>query len=145
MIVQLDKALYGCMESSKLWYDHLRKTLESLGFAVNPHDICVFNKGEVKDGTQCTIALHVDDLMITCKNKAIIDMVVADIIGVYKDVAVRRGTVHPYLGMTFDFSKDGKVQVSMDGYVTDLLEHLEVRGKAKTQQRQTYSRQTKRR
>ena len=31
---------------------------------------------------QCTLALHVDDLVITCKNKAIIDMVVADIIGV---------------------------------------------------------------
>ena len=92
----------------------------------------MFNKGDVKDGTQCTIALHVDDLMITCKNKTIIDMVVADIIGVYKDVAVRRGTVHPYLGMTFDFAKEGKVQVSMDGYVTDLLEHFEVRGKAKT-------------
>ena len=43
MIVQLDKALYGCVESAKLWYDHLRKTLESLGFTVNPHDICVFN------------------------------------------------------------------------------------------------------
>ncbi len=84
MVVQLDKALYGCVESAKLWYDHLRKTLESLGFTVNPHDICVFNKGDVKDGTQCTIALHVNDLTITCKNKAIIDIVVADIIGVYK-------------------------------------------------------------
>ena len=36
MVVQLDKALYGCVESAKLWYEHLRKTLESLGFVVNP-------------------------------------------------------------------------------------------------------------
>jgi hypothetical protein len=65
MIVQLDKALYGCMESAKLWYDHLRKTLESLSFTVNPHDICIFNKEQVKDETQCTITLDVDELMIT--------------------------------------------------------------------------------
>ena len=46
-------------------------------------------------------------IVTMCKNKAIIiDIVVADIIAVRKDVAVRRGTVHPYLGMTFDFSKD---------------------------------------
>jgi hypothetical protein len=43
-VVKLLKALYGCRESAKLWYQHLRNTLESLGFKVNPYDICVFNK-----------------------------------------------------------------------------------------------------
>ena len=32
IVVQLDKALYGCVESARLWYDHLRKTLEAMGF-----------------------------------------------------------------------------------------------------------------
>jgi hypothetical protein len=64
MIVRLDKALYGCMESAKLWYDELCGTLLDLGYACNAVDQCVFNKGV---GTnQCTVCVHVDDLMITC-------------------------------------------------------------------------------
>jgi hypothetical protein len=30
LVVQLDKALYGCVESARLWYDHLRNTLISM-------------------------------------------------------------------------------------------------------------------
>ena len=33
MIVRLDKALYGCVESAKLWYDELCGTLLDLGYA----------------------------------------------------------------------------------------------------------------
>jgi hypothetical protein len=41
--VQLEKALYGCVESAKLWYDEVSAALLSIGFVRNPHDICVFN------------------------------------------------------------------------------------------------------
>jgi hypothetical protein len=44
VVVKLLKALYGCVESSKLWYDDVRKELIKLGFAHNPKDECVFNK-----------------------------------------------------------------------------------------------------
>jgi hypothetical protein len=38
MVVQLDKALYGCVEAAALWYSDLR------GFVANPYDACVLNK-----------------------------------------------------------------------------------------------------
>ena len=38
MIVRLDKALYGCVESPKLWYDELSGTLLDLGYKRNPVD-----------------------------------------------------------------------------------------------------------
>jgi hypothetical protein len=132
MVVQLDKALYGCVESAKLWYDHLRKSLEAMGFTVNANDICTFNKGSVSDGDQCTIILHVDDLMITSKNSSIVDKVIADIIEAYKEVRVTRGAVHSYLGMTFDFSEEGKVRVSQEGYVQDLVKAYEITGQARS-------------
>ena len=44
MVVELQKALYGCVESSKLWYDLLTSTLIVDGYAQNPVDNCVFNK-----------------------------------------------------------------------------------------------------
>jgi hypothetical protein len=132
MVVQLDKALYGCVESARLWYDHLRRTLESLGFTINPNDICTFNKGSVENGDQCTIIVHVDDLMITCKDLTVIEKVVADITDVYKEVVTHRGKVHSYLGITFDFSVQGQVKLSQEGYVMDLIKACHVTGKAQS-------------
>jgi Reverse transcriptase (RNA-dependent DNA polymerase) len=43
LVVKLDKALYGCVESAALWYEHLATTLKSLGYETNDYDTCVFN------------------------------------------------------------------------------------------------------
>ena len=37
LIVKLDKALYGCVESAALWYEHLAGTLKSLGYETNDY------------------------------------------------------------------------------------------------------------
>ena len=66
IVVKLDKALYGCIESAKLWYQHLKGTLEGLGFVPNPEEGCCFNRG-VGD-MQCTVIVYVDDLLVTCKD-----------------------------------------------------------------------------
>ncbi len=55
--------------SLPLWFADLRDKLLADGFEQNPYDMCVFNKfGE--DGSQITIALHVDDLLVTSTSKA---------------------------------------------------------------------------
>ena len=71
MIVKLLKALYGCVESAKLWYNLLTATLISHGFIINPLDLCIFNKNI--DGKQLTIVIYVDDLFITCVDDSAID------------------------------------------------------------------------
>jgi hypothetical protein len=43
IIVQLDLALYGCVESAALWYENLRTTMTSLGYDTNSYDNRVFN------------------------------------------------------------------------------------------------------
>ena len=52
IVVKLLKALYGCIQSSLLWYRHLKSSLESIGFEANAKDNCVFNLN--RDGYQCT-------------------------------------------------------------------------------------------
>jgi hypothetical protein len=52
IIVQLDRALYGCVESAALWYENLRTTMTSLGFERNSYDNCVFNRTD--NGIQST-------------------------------------------------------------------------------------------
>ena len=53
VVVKLKKALYGCVESAKLWYDKISSDLTQLGYKVNPSDIRVFNRTEL-DSTQTT-------------------------------------------------------------------------------------------
>ena len=38
------KALYGMMLSSLLFYKYFRHDLESIGFKINPYDMCVTNQ-----------------------------------------------------------------------------------------------------
>ena len=43
LVLQQKKALYGCVESGKLWYDLLSTKLCELGFTANDYECCVFN------------------------------------------------------------------------------------------------------
>ena len=44
LYVNLQKALYGLMQASLLFYRKLIQELEDYGFIVNPYDPCVANK-----------------------------------------------------------------------------------------------------
>lgn len=130
MIVRLDKALYGCVESAKLWHDNISSTLIDLGYMSNSVDICVFNKGTGDE--QCTICLHVDDLKITCRNEDTIEQLIDSLTTKYQTLTVHRGNVHSYLGMTWDYSTLGRVKITMEKYVKDVLDGYEVTGQAAT-------------
>ena len=41
--VILNKALCGCVQSALLWHEFFSSTLVSMGFKLNPHDLCVAN------------------------------------------------------------------------------------------------------
>jgi hypothetical protein len=52
VLVKLNKAQYGCVESARLWYDTFSKFLVSKGFEVNPLDPCVLTRvGEFGENT----------------------------------------------------------------------------------------------
>ena len=128
MLLQLLRALYGCVRSAKLWYDHLRKVLEKYGFTANPHDQCVFKL--MIDGAQCTVVVYVDDLLITCVHQSVLDSVLQYLKTELKNITVSTDEVVSYLGMSFDFSTDGAVKVSMPGYTMEVIKRAGVTGVA---------------
>jgi len=67
MLVQIDRAMYGLVQSARLWYDKITGVLEMNGFAPNPMDPCIWNKNT--NGNQITIVIYVDDLAISCRDK----------------------------------------------------------------------------
>ena len=43
LYVQLDRSLYGCVQSALLWYELYSTTLKDIGFKLNPYDLYVAN------------------------------------------------------------------------------------------------------
>jgi hypothetical protein len=129
--VELDKAMYGCIESARMWYEDLAQTLRDAGYVANPADKCVFNLGSGKG--QCTAAIHVDDMMISCVNQRTIDSLLTHLRNKYPDgLTLHRGPILSFLGMTFDFSATGEVSVTQAGFVNDLLSSSGVDGTARS-------------
>jgi N-acetylmuramoyl-L-alanine amidase len=124
LVFKLKKALYGCIQSARLFYEHLRKTLIGLGFEPNPYDPCVFNM--MIDGQQCTVLIYVDDLKISCKICRGVDWVLDELKKVYKKLSVKEGKELGYLGMSVDFREKGLVKISMIDLIDEVLEDCPV-------------------
>ena len=76
IIAELNKALYGCIESAVLWYEELSQILISLGLTWNDTDPCVFN---LSGNKRLTVTVYVDDLMIMSNNVRTVDWLLAEL------------------------------------------------------------------
>ena len=129
--VLLKKALYGCVESSGLWYENLRATLTALGYGCNPGDKCVFNRVGA-DGVQCTVAIHVDDLLIMSKSKASMSHLIDGVRKRYGVITLVHGPHINYLGMSIDMHVPDRAIITMTGYCDEVARTSGVRGTARS-------------
>jgi hypothetical protein len=81
---------------------------------------------------QLTACLYADDIMATCKYEEATMSFHSELCGRYGAVTYNRGNVHSYLGQTFDFTASGRCDVTMAGYLSDLLDDQKVTGHAAT-------------
>ena len=120
--VHLIEALYGCIQSAKLWFSTIKNMLLNLDFVQNLQDACVFNQG------QTTIGLYVDDLIITAQEEGAINSLLQQLVKHFKRIEVNRGTCHDYLGMRLLFChEDRSVKISMSGYIQSLISDNNIR------------------
>ncbi len=122
--VILQKALYGTLQAALLFWQNISTFLiEELGFEMNPYDRCVVNK--IINGKQCTIIWHVDDMKGLHVEQKVLDEIAVQLSKKYGQetlLTVHHGKVHDYLGMTINYSEDGKVRFSMIDYIDGLLD-----------------------
>ena len=123
---ELSKALYRTLQADMLlWKDLSTFMINELGFITNPYDWCVINK--VINGDQCTIGWHVNDLKISHVDEVITESIVEVIGNKYGKEAplvVHHGPIHEYLGMTIDYTKQGKVCFNMPNYIDQLIDEI---------------------
>lgn len=117
------KALYGCVQSSLLWYNLFTSTLQKEGFELNPYEPCVANK--MINGKQCTICWYVDNTKISHEDPSVVSNIIEIIEGYFGKMTVTRGKKHVFLGMDIEFLDDGKVgkvMISMIEYIKEIFE-----------------------
>ena len=118
--VKLNKALYGCVQSARLWYNTLSTYLKTVGFVANPVDQCVFNRQSEK-GEQTTVCFHVDDGMATSTDLRDLKLLEQQMRSEYGDeLKITYGKSHEYLGMALDI-KDTYCEMTMANYINDLV------------------------
>jgi hypothetical protein len=125
IVVRLKKALYGCIQSSLLWYRHLRKTLENYGLIVNFYDECVFSMSNEHE--ELTVLVYVDDLMILSSSETVSSNFVEYMRSKYNEIQVTNGHTHSYLGMTFNFA-ESSLHITMNGYIQKLMNQHHIKG-----------------
>jgi hypothetical protein len=64
-------------------------------YTQNPYDACVFNK--TVNGAQCTVCFHVDNLMITCSDQSVIDLLTDALKARFGTTMMHTGDQHNYL------------------------------------------------
>ena len=126
-LVQFQNALYGTMVASLLYYRKFTNILTDVGFKINLYDPCVANK--MIDGQQMTICYHVDDCKLSHRRSKVNDRVIKWLRQEYEVIfedgsgkmAVSRGKVHKYLGMTLDYTVRGQFQITMIDFLDEVL------------------------
>jgi len=117
LLMQILKAMYGCVQASRLWFNLLTKLLLSKGYVASETDPCVMRRSS--GGLIFCILIYVDDLLIfasQAETNAIRDFLTK----AFKTITMSVSNSLSYLGMQIVW-KDGCVTVDMDFYVTQLL------------------------
>ncbi|KAA8494428.1 Copia protein [Porphyridium purpureum] len=128
MICRLKKAMYGCITSAKLWYNHLVKDLQDIGFMVCVNDPCVLKRAE----DDMWLVVHVDDIKLFAKNCEDIARLSDELKARYQGLKVCINQTLEYLGLVFRYDDMGHVEVSMPAFTDRLLSEANVTGSAKT-------------
>jgi hypothetical protein len=122
--VKLQKALYGLMRVSLLFYRKLRRELEAYGFEINPYNPCVTNK-TTDGGKQMTVVWHVDDLMGTCEDNFKLTKFSCYLGRNYgPKLSMHTGRKHDYLGVDMEFTQEGTLEVLMFKYLQNVIEEF---------------------
>ena len=117
ILMLLLKAMYGCVQASKLWYTLLTSILRGRGYAVSENDPCVWRR--VVDGVIYIILIYVDDLLIF-GNQEEMDGLSALLTASFSAITMTIGQELSYLGMQIEWTPAG-FQVSMEYYIEQML------------------------
>ncbi len=114
---KLLKALYGCVQASKLWYEKLSAFLTSLGYKKCAVEPCVMKR--IVDGKTYLLLIYVDDIL-SIANEVEFERLRAAFEKVFRWITMEIGDNLSYLGMQIE-KKAGKIEIDMTFYLEKIL------------------------
>lgn len=119
LILRLKKALYGCKQSGRLWYQKLKEILNELKFNELTADQCIFVKNF--NNRKIIIGVYVDDLWIMYKDPNDLQNFHNDISRHVQGITLNMEDEQQYLGMVFNFSNKDEIKIGMKNYINEIL------------------------
>mmetsp|Transcript_22436 Transcript_22436/g.32130 ORF Transcript_22436/g.32130 Transcript_22436/m.32130 type:complete len:716 (-) Transcript_22436:89-2236(-) len=126
LINLLQKAMYGCVQASSLWFKLLAKLLIGAGYVASETDPCVIRR-EVA-GMISIILIYVDDLLIFASSEEL-ERIRKILLDRFKSITMEIRNAVSYLGMQIEW-KHPRFEVNMDFYVRKLIKewmHLPIK------------------
>jgi hypothetical protein len=120
IFVRVDKAMYGLIQSPKLWYKELTQCLMSHGFKICKLDECILHK-KTQDGKDIILILYVYDILIMSGDRETRLWVRNILEQKYEKITFEESKKLTYLGMVLTRNECG-FNISMRSYVDDILE-----------------------
>ena len=114
------KALYGCIEASKLWYNKLMKMLIAQGYEQSQIDPCVLRR--IDNEKISLLLVYVDDILVLADKQEIQRLKVA-FEKEFRWITLDVRNKHSYLGMQLVFCREF-VTLDMIHYIERLLDSV---------------------
>jgi hypothetical protein len=114
---KLKKALYGCVQASKLWYEKLRSFLRTQGYVCSEVDLCLFRR--VVGDEIYLLVVYVDDVLVVAKRSEL-DRLRGAFTKEFRWVTMVDGDTQSYLGMLLTVCA-GVVKIDMRYYLGKIL------------------------
>ena len=80
---------------------------------------------KVKEEKKITVIWHVDDLMMSCEDNFELTKFSCYLANIYgPKLAMHLGNKHDYLGMDFEFTDNGSLEVSIFKYLDSIIDEF---------------------
>ena len=115
--LKLERNLYGQKQAGRVWYQHLRSKLLSIGFKKSNVDECVFYKGK------SIYVLYTDDSILTGPDNAELDQIIQEMKNAGLELTVE-GDISDFLGVKITRKKDGTVEFTQPHLIDQIIAAL---------------------
>lgn len=114
------KALYGLVQSGRLWYEHLRSILRSLEYQQSKLDRGIFY---IREGDSILyLPIYVDDLLAATNSENLWNQLVRSLEKVV--VLSKAGPLDYHLGALLEKTKSGAIIISQSAYITEIIKRF---------------------
>lgn len=114
---KLERGVYGLKQAPRLWYNTIRKVLNSGGFQNSEKDNCIFYKDN------CILVVYVDDILIAGKGKKDLDFPLHCLSKRFTMTDL--GDPQIFLGMTLNCQRDF-IKLSAKDTIERIIKNLQI-------------------